>query len=113
MATYDSLQTKVRNTSGKTLAFSYLPPHGKSLADGEEATFDGDLLALLSSNPRFKRKLAAFKADLASGRLALVNTPAPHAFDATLDITKVIGVDNGAVVATNPSWGTYSSSIGG
>lgn len=100
-------QTKVRNMSGRTQFFGYLGRHGVELADGEEMTLDGDLLALLSNH---KRKYDSYKADLESGDLAVVSTPAQHFYDETLDVTKVLKVDNNTVSAADPAVGAYSSS---
>lgn len=102
------LETKVRNVSGKTLSFGYLPPHGRRLAAGEELSFFGNLVDLLSRN---KRKRSALVRDLEAGRLVIVETPSQHYFDLTDDVTKVLGVDAGAVEVNDPCWGEYSSSL--
>lgn len=38
MANTTCLETKVRNMTGKKATFGFLPPHGKTLAAGEEYT---------------------------------------------------------------------------
>lgn len=102
-----NLTTKVRNISPKTKTFACLP-RSKRLAPGEEYTFDGDVVAALKGN---KRKLAGLQAALAARVLAIVTSPNVHLYDATLDNTKVIRLDNGTLSVTDPSWGAYSSSI--
>lgn len=100
--------TTVRNISGKTLYFGYLPKHGRQLIDGEEYTFYGDLSAYLAGN---RRKQDAYLRDLDHGYLALVSTPAPHYYDADLDVTKTLAVANNAIATADPCWGAYSSSL--
>lgn len=113
---FASLQTTVHNPGSAARTYGYLGAHGDTLAAGETKSYDEDLLAKLSQ-PRKRRQLAAFKRDLApdsgSPRIVLVGTPQQHTYDATLDMTKVVSIDNGSVVAVDPSWGEYSSSIGG
>jgi hypothetical protein len=112
MADSNCLQTKVRNMSGKEAFFGFLPPHGKRLSSGEEYTFFGSPEALLASVTK-KRQRTAMQNALVSGKVVIVSTPAVHAYDATRDVTKTIGVTNGSVTVSDPCWGDYSSSIGG
>lgn len=110
----DSLcfETKVRNMTGRTAVFGFLPPHGKRLEAGEEYSFFGDFAALMSAIGS-QRKRESFKTAIVAGDIAVVTTPAQHYYDETLDVTKVIDVDNGAVSVADPCWGAYSSSIDG
>lgn len=105
-----SLVTKVRNISGATRSFGYLGAHGKTLIDGEEFSEPGDLISKLQARgQRGQRELASLGSDL-NTNLVIVSTPKDHHYDAELDTTKVIQVDNGSVSAVDPSWGGYSSS---
>jgi hypothetical protein len=104
--------TKVRNMSGKTATFGFLPPHGKRLTSGEEYTFFGSPETLLGAITK-KRQREAFLQALKDEVLVIVSTPAVHVYDETKDVTKVLGVNNGTVTAGDPCWGTYSSSIAG
>jgi hypothetical protein len=104
------IETKVRNMSGKTAFFGFLYPHGKRLTAGEEYTFFGSIESHLSKVTS-KRKRDAFKASLDSGNLVVVSSPVPFIYDATLDVTKSIGIDNGAVTIIDPCGLAYSSSI--
>ena len=47
MADTTCLDTKVRNMTGATTTFGFLPPHGKTLTAGQEYTFFGSLPSLL------------------------------------------------------------------
>lgn len=110
MATTD-FYTTVRNMSGRTRVFSFLPPHGKTLADGEEYSFPGRLSDYYTAPAKQWQYLKALEA-ISPTNLAIVKEPAVHCYDATKDVTKVLGVDNATVTAADPSWGAYSSSIG-
>ncbi len=110
--------TTIRNITSRQLTLGFLPK-SKDLAAGEELVLQGDLVAQLSLL-NDKRKLEALSRavtglnrDGSAGekKIALVRTPAVHCFDVGLDMTKVVNVVNGSVVAQNPSWGNYSSSI--
>lgn len=111
MADTNCFKTKVRNMTGKSAVFGFLPPHGKRLAAGEEYTFFGSPSSLAAAITR-KRHRQAFEDALQNGDLVVVYTPAAHVYDADLDVTKTLGVTNGSVVANEPCWGEYSSSQG-
>ncbi len=110
MADTTCLDTKVRNMTGATTTFGFLPPHGKTLTAGQEYTFFGSFPSLLQSITS-KRKRTAFQNALQSGDIVVVSSPTPFLYDATLDVTKTIKVDNGSVSAANPCGVAYSSSI--
>ena len=102
------LQTLLRNTSGVTKAFSFIPPHGKRLTAGEEISIDGDIWDRIKT----KRQLDALKRAVEAGDIVIVDTPDERHYDETLDMVKVLGVDNGAVTVDDPCEGAWSSSIG-
>lgn len=107
---YSSLKTTVRNLTDHAVFFGFLGSHGKLLDSMEEYTEDGDLIAKLTTNRRFRRAFNSFQTALTSGTLALVSTPKDHHYDETVDATKVIKIDNGVVSGEDASWGGYSSS---
>lgn len=50
-------QTRVTNTSGASQYLGFLPPHGKTLANGAEVVIEGDLRTILASGRgRYTRK---------------------------------------------------------
>ncbi len=104
-----NFKTVIRNISGVDKTAGFLPKSKRVLA-GAELEIEGDLIAQLSVL-NDKRKLASFGLALEQGVFALVNTTAAHVYDATLDVTKVLSVDNGSVVGVDPAWGGYSSSV--
>ena len=68
------MKTQVENTSGAERFFGYLPPHGRKLANSEDATFDGDLRsALAAGRGRYGRptELAALETDCVAGDICL------------------------------------------
>lgn len=64
--------TTLKNISGKTLTFSFIPLHGKELAPNEEVTIDGDIYTFLASNAR---KLKAFQDAINNNLIELIGTP--------------------------------------
>lgn len=111
MAAQDDFKTTVRNMTGREAFFGFLGPRGKRLAAGEEFLIDGDPRQNFSGVTQ-GRKRRALLAALAAGNLVIVKTPSPLFYDATLDVTKKLKVDNNTVSADDPSWGAYSSSVG-
>lgn len=110
MSDTNCMQTKVRNMSGAEAFFGFLPPHGKRLASGEEYTYFGSPDTLYASITK-KRHRTALQNALTDGKIVIVSTPSPIAYDATLDVSKAIGVNNGSASVSDPCWGAYSSSI--
>ena len=110
MANIDCINTTVRNMSGKAAVFGFLPPHGKKLEAGEEYTFFGSIESLLSKVTS-GRKRAGFTAAVQSGDLVVVSGPTPILYDATLDVSKTIKLDNDSFSTTDPFGVGYSSSI--
>lgn len=67
--------TVVTNTSGVAMAFSFLPPHGQTLAIGEALSIPGDFAHKLALIPR-KRKFRALETAVANGKLEITSRPA-------------------------------------
>jgi len=105
-------QTKVRNLTGKTVFFGFFPPRGKRLAPGEEYVFDGDLRQFFAAITKKRYRVSLYNA-LKAKAVAIVSTPSQHYYDETLDVTKILTIDNGVVTVADPCTGGYSSSIGG
>jgi hypothetical protein len=60
------ITTLIINPTSVTRTYSYLPVHGRSIAALGTLTYDGDLIAALSS-PTYSRKLTALKNDIQRG----------------------------------------------
>lgn len=103
------LTTTVENMSGASKHFSYLGPHGTTLAaSGADARFTavGGVEALVVSGSPAKdaRRLKALQADLQSGALRIVQSPSPVLYDQITDLTKMTSVANNAVTAITPDY---------
>jgi hypothetical protein len=103
------LYTTVVNLEATQQTFSFLPPHGRTLAAGEEVELLGDLVSVLGSARNGARKLKALEAALESGKLGIRKSPAHYLFDQTTGATKVLALDNSDLGAEDPSWGALVS----
>jgi hypothetical protein len=109
----DSLYTTVRNLTEADKFFGFLPPHGRTLGSGEEFSFFGSIEGYMNRRVVRDRSRRSLEQALADGILAIVKTPAAFVYDATLDQTKVVGLENAEWVRQDPTWGAYSSSDSG
>lgn len=103
------LYTTVKNTSGVSKFFGFLPPHGRTLADNEEFTVFGNILQVLGTNQGVgggvaRRAQAAFEAAVESGKLSIVQTPSQILQDVTTGDSKMLQVDDGDLAAVDPCW---------
>jgi hypothetical protein len=97
--------TTVKNISGGTKKFGFLPPHGMELTADEEITVFGDIREAVNRGDRFgNRFMTALASALENNELDIVNTPAPIFYDATADNSKIIVVDDGSVSIADPCW---------
>lgn len=108
------LYTIVKNTSGKTLTFSFLPPHGVELAHGEEYSVFGDIglaIAAGSGRDNARRDIMAFQQALEDQVLAVVQTPSPILRDTVTGEPRALTVANGVLSLTDPCWVSTLSDI--
>ena len=101
------LYSTVKNISGGTLKFGFLPPHGRSLADDGEFTVFGNILDAVANGfdrATSRRSVLAFESAVDTGKLEIVNTPAPILKDATLADGFMIVLDNGTLSVDDPCW---------
>lgn len=103
------LYSTVKNTSGVTKIFGFLPPHGRELANNEEFTVFGDIRQALGSNQGGERSVqrranAAFEAAIESGDLVIVSSPSVLLQDTVTDATKMLVRANGTLSAVDPCW---------
>jgi hypothetical protein len=113
------LYSTVKNTSGSTRFFGFLPPHGKTLEADEEYTIFGNVHeAIIKTKSRVTsaRNIHAFERALKDGDLTILSLPAPILEDQHGE-PKIIRIDNyGNLVTADPCWtvsisGSLSSSI--
>lgn len=105
------LYTTVRNTSGVTKKFSFLPPNGRSLDANQEITFLGTIVEAIQ---RFKRRAAerhlqALERSLLAGDITIISSPSPILYDAASDKTSIIVLDGGTLALADPCWGISAS----
>ena len=101
----------VRNISGGTKNFPWLPPHGRELTDNEEYSIFGSVLEAVSrSNDRFG---ARFNDDLEGalerGDIEIVTLPKPILLDEGTLATKMITLQAGSLVLEDPCWESLSN----
>lgn len=109
MPTNNALYTHVKNTSGATRFFSYLGPHGKTLADGESYAVFGDVFDTIRRGTRWdKRMSTVLEADITNNAIEIIRSPSVILFDAALANTKQLDLNNGSLRVIDPSWGAYS-----
>ena len=103
------LYSTVKNTSGVSRVFGFLPPHGRTLAIDEEFTVFGDVRQNLGGNQGGERSVqrranTAFEAAVESGALEILNTPSPIFQDTVTQLPKMLQVANGTISAVDPCW---------
>lgn len=111
MTVYDTgcLYSTVKNTSGKTRTFGFIPPHGRVLDADEEYSIFGDIRNALGGNRGsehsvHRRDMAAFEAALAAGDMQILATPAQVLIDSDTGDSKIIGLDAGTLSDIDPCW---------
>lgn len=72
------LYSKVKNTSGVTKTFGFLPPHGKTLAAGETAHVFGDIRQAMVRFERneARRNILALEAAIQLGDIEIIHSDA-------------------------------------
>ena len=81
MATLTCLQTVIKNVSGAPLHLSFLPPHGRTLANNEEYAVTGDLIDIVRSGRAGRRRLESLDKLVQGGKLIIKTTPAAIILD--------------------------------
>lgn len=98
----------VKNTSGGTKKFGFLPPHGRELTANEEFTVFGSILeAVANANGdrvTSRRHMVAFEAAIERGDIEIMNTPAPILQDQTTSAVKMLRLNSGALGTIDPCW---------
>jgi hypothetical protein len=90
--------TTIQNTSGRELVASFLPPHGRTLAEDEIIHIAGDIRnAFPTGRGAGSRKLNAFLQAVEDGLLTITSTPAPFFIDETTGLGKVAALKNGSL----------------
>ena len=95
--------TVLRNTSGQSRKFGFIPPHGKELQPGDEVEIVGDVrTAILGVGRKNRRQLKSFEDALANGDLMIVDTPDVYLEDTDNGDIKVLQLFNGTLGVVDP-----------
>jgi hypothetical protein len=103
------LYSTVKNTSGSSKIFGFLPPHGRTLATDEEFTVFGDVRQGLGGNRGSDRSVsrrdnAAFEAAIEAGDLEILHTPSPILQDLSTELPKMLQLSGGTLTTVDPCW---------
>jgi hypothetical protein len=112
MPTYDMtcLYSTLKNISGGTTKFPFVPPHGVELDADEEVTVFGDIREAVNRGDRSGRiNMDSLKAALQEQWIEIRNTPAPILTDLTSDANKMLTLDDGSLAVADPCWETSVS----
>lgn len=101
------LYSRVKNTSGRSMFFSFLPPHGRRLAAAEEHWVHGDINTMVAGMSR--RHQVAFKKAIDMGVLQLMSTPNPRLVDVNSSNVTMLVVASGNVDVVRPCEVTSSN----
>lgn len=103
------LYSTIKNISGGTKVFGFLPPHGRELENNEEFTVFGDIRQGLGGNRGPERSVhrrdnAAFEAAIEAGDIEILQTPSPILQDTSSSAPKMLQLSSGSLSAVDPCW---------
>jgi len=100
--------TTVKNTSGATKHFGFLPPHGRTLEDDEELHIFGELQSACLRVVDSQRVQDALNNAVDSGDLEIKSSPCLVVYDIA-DLTSYrIGSDNATFDVQAPRWDSFN-----
>lgn len=107
----DCLYSTVKNISGGTKKFGFLPPHGQELtgSPAEEVTIFGNILDAVANGfdrNTSRRSILAFEKALDDQQLEIISTPAPilKSTNGQSYMLKVAGTNGRVVETDDPCW---------
>ena len=110
LSTFDPscLYSVVKNVSGVTKIFSFLPPHGTTLAADEEYSVFGNILEAVVRGQRWsgRRNQQSLQNSLCNDppTLQILRTPNVILEDVHNAETKMLIMDRGALAVADPCW---------
>jgi hypothetical protein len=104
--TTDCLKSVIRNISGETRYFSFLPPHGRLMGPDEEIAVTGSVMTAIQEfhGGDGERHFDALDRALLRGELTLIGTNNPILFDPIEDESYMLVVTGGTVAVAEPCW---------
>ena len=98
----------VKNISGQTKVFGFLPPHGRTLAPNQEFTVFGNILSAIGGQrggrAESRRDIVAFENAIVNGYLQVTQTPSPILQDEVTGTSVMLEVENGSLSMVTPEW---------
>jgi hypothetical protein len=99
------LYSVVKNIADRRINFGFLPPHGKSLAAGEELSIFGDVREAVFRGDRFGKRFGEYLENcLERDLLEIRKTPAVVLTDETTDDIKYLSLNNTTLGTSDPCW---------
>lgn len=99
------LTTTVKNISGGSKYFGFLPPHGIRLASNAQVEIAGDLIeAVIRGDRSGNRNVLALLDALENGDISITSTPMPILFDRTTHLAKSLKLTNGTLSVETVSY---------
>ena len=102
------LYSTVKNISGGTKTFGFLPPHGKSLLNNTEFNTMGNIIDAVANGfdrACSRRSLLAFEQAIDDQQLEITSTPSPILKDSVLTTRSfMIVCANEVLGADDPCW---------
>ena len=107
------LYSTIKNTSGESRYFDFLPPHGVTLADDEELQLIGDIRNTITIGKEFgqaQRTIKAFEQAVADGDLTIVSIAPMVLQDAATGNSKLLVLSGGLLSVTDMPYDSDSDS---
>ena len=100
-----TLVTTIKNVSGGTLFFGFLPPHGKTLTANQTVSVFGSITEAVNRGDRFgNRHMIALQKALENNLIDILSTPAPVFYDQATRRARAMYVNNAVLKLMAPSW---------
>jgi len=105
----DCLYSTVKNISGGTLKFGFLPPHGQELtgSPAEEVTIFGNILDAVANGfdrNTSRRSVLALEKAIDEQKLEITGTPRPILRESASSQSYMITLSSGALAVDEPCW---------
>jgi len=107
------LLTTLKNTSGGTLYFGFLPGNGRSLAANGTVTVIGDVFDAITRGAKPASFCDELKDAIDDEQLEIVSTPSPILYDSQFSRSKMLTLNNNILYTKDPCWASteYQSSV--
>lgn len=101
------LYSTLKNVSGKTKYFGFLPPHGRRLVANQEITVFGDIGQMVQHDIErvtSRTYMQAFENALQEGFISVLKTPASILLDSSTGLNKMLTLTGGTLGVADPCW---------